>query len=71
MKCPYCELENTKTIETRSMDFYVRRRRICNGCNKRFTTLEYSYLPNPAGVTGHGIHKKHLKKAISLARGKK
>ncbi|MCL2134195.1 MAG: transcriptional regulator NrdR [Candidatus Bathyarchaeota archaeon] len=42
MKCPYCNSENVKTLETRdSPDNTTRRRRECVNCNKRFTTYEY------------------------------
>jgi transcriptional repressor NrdR len=42
MKCPYCESENLKTLETRdSQDNSVRRRKECGDCAKRFTTYEY------------------------------
>ncbi|MGC8586729.1 MAG: transcriptional regulator NrdR [Candidatus Micrarchaeia archaeon] len=42
MRCPYCMSENTSVIDTRYVvdDNSVRRRRICNNCNKRFTTYE-------------------------------
>ena len=42
MKCPYCESENVKTLETRdSPDNTVRRRKECEVCGKRFTSYEY------------------------------
>ncbi|MDH5483548.1 MAG: transcriptional regulator NrdR [Candidatus Bathyarchaeota archaeon] len=42
MKCPYCQSENLKTLETRdSLDNTVRRRKACANCGKRFTTYEY------------------------------
>ena len=42
MRCPYCNSENTKTLETRdSPDNATRRRRECVSCAKRFTTYEY------------------------------
>jgi transcriptional repressor NrdR len=42
MKCPECENSEDKVIETReSKDCcYIRRRRQCLGCDKRFTTYE-------------------------------
>lgn len=42
MKCPYCECQDTRVIdsrETAGMD-EVRRRRQCVACAKRFTTYE-------------------------------
>jgi transcriptional repressor NrdR len=42
MKCPYCNSENFKTLETRdSPDNTTRRRKECVNCSKRFTTDEY------------------------------
>lgn len=42
MKCPYCGNEDTKVINSRSVDLGVatRRRRNCEMCQKRFTTFE-------------------------------
>jgi transcriptional repressor NrdR len=42
MKCPYCESEEFKTLETRdSPENTTRRRKECVKCGKRFTTYEY------------------------------
>ena len=42
MKCPYCGLENIRTLETRdSPNNTVRRRKECMDCGRRFTTYEY------------------------------
>jgi transcriptional repressor NrdR len=42
MKCPYCNSENTKTLETRdSQENTTRRRKECINCGKRYTTYEY------------------------------
>src|SRR3989304_9262616 len=42
MKCPYCNYEETKVIDTRETENLeaTRRRRECLKCNKRFTTYE-------------------------------
>jgi len=42
MKCPYCGFQQDKVIDSReSKDAdSIRRRRECEGCNKRFTTYE-------------------------------
>src|ERR1700690_1654372 len=42
MKCPYCAFTQDKVIDSReSKDAdSIRRRRECEGCNKRFTTYE-------------------------------
>lgn len=42
MKCPYCNQENTRVIDSRPADdnCSIRRRRLCDECGKRFTTYE-------------------------------
>ena len=42
MKCPYCGSDDTRVIDSRPADdnYSIRRRRICDNCNKRFTTYE-------------------------------
>ena len=42
MKCPYCNFEDTKVVESRCAEdgLKVRRRRECENCLKRFTTYE-------------------------------
>ena len=42
MKCQYCASTNTEVSETRVSEdgSHIRRRRICDGCAKRFTTYE-------------------------------
>lgn len=42
MKCPYCNQENTRVIDSRPAEDNnsIRRRRECDGCGKRFTTYE-------------------------------
>ena len=42
MKCPFCGHENTRVIDSRPADDNnsIRRRRICDECDRRFTTYE-------------------------------
>lgn len=42
MKCPFCEHEDTRVIDSRPTDEgqAIRRRRMCDHCGKRFTTYE-------------------------------
>ncbi|WP_303857876.1 transcriptional regulator NrdR [Aminicella lysinilytica] len=42
MKCPYCENQETKVIDSRPTEdgHAIRRRRGCERCGKRFTTYE-------------------------------
>ncbi len=42
MRCPYCNSDDSKTLETRdSPENTTRRRRECINCSKRYTTYEY------------------------------
>ncbi|MBT4174986.1 transcriptional repressor NrdR [archaeon] len=42
MKCPFCNLEESKVLDKRATEnaVAVRRRRECPGCEKRYTTYE-------------------------------
>ena len=42
MKCPFCNSENIKVIDSRPAEDNnaIRRRRQCEGCGRRFTTYE-------------------------------
>lgn len=42
MKCPFCGHDNTRVIDSRPSDENnsIRRRRVCDECQKRFTTYE-------------------------------
>lgn len=42
MKCPYCNNQDTKVVDSRPVEegLAIRRRRECEKCHKRFTTFE-------------------------------
>lgn len=42
MKCPFCQAEDTKVVDSRPTedDTSIRRRRLCSFCEQRFTTYE-------------------------------
>ncbi|TWT76696.1 Transcriptional repressor NrdR [Planctomycetes bacterium CA13] len=42
MRCPYCHVDNDRVLDTRAAEagYMVRRKRICNSCHRRFSTLE-------------------------------
>ena len=54
MKCPYCQGNDTRVIDTRGAGEGVRRRRECNGCGKRFTTYEHVAASKPMVVKRDG-----------------
>ncbi|MFN9449675.1 MAG: transcriptional regulator NrdR [Rubrivivax sp.] len=55
MRCPYCNHEETQVAETRDSDEgFVRRRRRCLNCDRRFTTYERPEVSMPAVVKRDG-----------------
>ena len=42
MRCPFCNQDNTKVVDSRPVEDTnaIRRRRMCESCGKRFTTYE-------------------------------
>lgn len=42
MKCPFCNQDSTRVVDSRPADdnTAIRRRRMCDACGKRFTTYE-------------------------------
>lgn len=42
MRCPYCHVDNDRVLDTRAVGegYTVRRKRICNSCQRRFVTAE-------------------------------
>ena len=46
MHCPYCRGTDTRVLDSRVADDggSIRRRRTCNACTKRFTTVEQMQL---------------------------
>jgi transcriptional repressor NrdR len=56
MRCPFCSGADTQVVETRESDEgdVVRRRRRCQGCEKRFTTYERAEIALPTVVKKDG-----------------
>ena len=56
MKCPFCGHLETQVVETRTSEEvdFVRRRRQCGHCQKRFTTYERPDVNFPAVVKKDG-----------------
>ena len=42
MRCPFCNQDNSKVVDSRPVEDInsIRRRRMCESCGKRFTTYE-------------------------------
>ena len=56
MKCPFCGNADTQVVETRVSEDgdFIRRRRQCPSCEKRFTTYERPDVTFPAVVKKDG-----------------
>ena len=56
MKCPFCSHPDTQVVETRISEDggFIRRRRQCASCEKRFTTYERPEVNFPAIVKKDG-----------------
>ena len=56
MKCPFCANLETQVVETRISEEadFIRRRRQCGACEKRFTTYERPDVTFPAIVKKDG-----------------
>jgi transcriptional repressor NrdR len=77
MRCPFCGHHDTQVVETRDSDEgdSTRRRRKCNGCDKRFTTYERAEVELPAIVKRDGrrtdYERAKLKGSLMLALRKR
>ena len=56
MRCPFCDADETKVIDSRLANegYEVRRRRECLTCSERFTTFESAELVMPKLVKNDG-----------------
>jgi transcriptional repressor NrdR len=59
MRCPYCQEEDSRVVDT-SHDSKggIRRRRECNHCHQRFSTYERAILANPLMVKQDGTREE-------------
>lgn len=71
MKCPFCSHTDTQVVETRVAEegAFIRRRRQCLACAKRFTTYERPDVSFPTVVKkdGRRIDFSHDKLQASFA----
>ena len=55
MRCPYCRHPDSRVVDSREVDEgqVIRRRRSCQDCGRRFTTVEEATLAviKRSGVT--------------------
>ena len=77
MKCPFCSNDETQVVETRVAEDggFVRRRRQCAACEKRFTTYERPDVTFPAVVKKDGrridYERAKLQGSMNLALRKR
>ena len=67
MKCPFCGHLETQVVETRISEDadFIRRRRQCGACEKRFTTYERPDVSFPAIVKKDGRRIDYKRSKIS------
>ena len=67
MKCPFCSHAETQVVETRISEDgdFIRRRRQCAACEKRFTTYERPDVAFPAIVKKDGRRIDYKRSKIS------
>lgn len=77
MKCPFCGHADTQVVETRVSEDgdFIRRRRQCGDCSKRFTTYERPDLTYPTVVKKDGrrveFDREKLRASLNLALRKR
>ena len=77
MKCPFCDSEDDKVVDSRAAQDgrSVRRRRECLACGKRYTTYEYVEKVSLTVVKNDGkredFDRQKLFKGIALACNKR
>ena len=66
MKCPFCSHSETQVVETRISEDgdFIRRRRQCGACEKRFTTYERPDVTFPAIVKKDGRRIEYKRSKI-------
>jgi len=66
MKCPFCSHPDPQVVETRESEGgeYVRRRRRCTACDKRFTTYERPEVNFPAIVKKDGRRVEYKREKL-------
>lgn len=66
MRCPKCEFQNTKVIDSRETNECreIRRRRECEKCQHRFTTFEKYASANFTVVKRGGFREPYIREKI-------
>ncbi len=66
MRCPVCNNSETKVIDTRETagNLVVRRRRECDKCSYRFSTIEEVVLLDLMVVKSDGRHEMYMREKL-------
>ena len=64
MKCPYCNSEDSKVVDSRDTTDGVRRRRECISCQERFTTYERLQPVSLYVIKKDGRHEEFNKEKL-------
>ena len=69
MHCPFCQHEDTRVIDSRVSDdgATIRRRRECEACGERFSTLETIELKLPLIIKGDGRREQFDARKLRLS----
>ncbi len=71
MVCPQCQSNDIAVLEKRDIEGGVRRRRVCNQCQHRFTTYERVEIPQLVVLKRDGsrehYNEEKVKKGIELS----
>ncbi|CAD78437.1 transcriptional regulator NrdR [Rhodopirellula baltica] len=77
MRCPFCHSDNDKVQDSRTAEagYVVRRKRLCQTCQRRFTTLEQIDALNVRVVksdeTREPFDREKIKRGIERACSKR
>ena len=76
MRCPYCDSDKTRVVDTtRDSHGGIRRRRECKECNERFSTYERAILDTPLLIKQDGsrepFDREKLERGIQVACAKR
>src|SRR6186997_3272922 len=73
MRCPFCQIDNDRVIDSRASDdgFAIRRRRECANCRRRYTTYERLEEQEIKVIKKNGIrepfHREKLRQGLAKA----
>jgi transcriptional repressor NrdR len=66
MRCPYCQNDDTKVVDTTHDNRGgVRRRRECEACHQRFSTYERAILVTPLIIKQDGAREEFDREKLS------